>query len=1055
LSVFYHKKPLFIFNFICFCFLMSFNNKFLAFFASFAVICIVVSSLVGTGFVQKLAQAALVQACTASETLEGSACTFTKTSTPKYETKCAAGYTVMDATCSKFTAQPCTAFVQAIAAENGQCKIDLSDPTKPIYLTEINDYDGRQCNGVGTDFKRYNVNQERNSTIGPIICGNNFSALDKAGFRFMPRVITEISNFQSIKTEDVTAACPTGYTELAPNKCSRPAVAQSCNAGGEIFVNNACVPCPAGKYCPVDGVVAKTVTVCANGGTLSGNVCTAPVKYPVTHYTDGCTAEYVKYDQSCAVVQVRTHDTGCSYFYTSENVNVTATIGADGYCTTGGRTDFATTSITRVSDFNCAGPGTYYYNYNVAFDPLVCGNDYTVVGKLGFKWLPTTFTKITALQKIPSISYICPTGWVSYDNSNNCSQAPITQEYKNPVNCPVNTYCPGGNPTPIPCPAGTVSPAMSVAITDCVAIVCTNGTTNYPACNVCPTGYIFQSSVCVPVVVCSNGFVTTNNTCVCPSPKIVVNSTCVTPVVCDPSFTVVNNACVCPSPKVVTNGKCQTPVVVVDKATISGYSYVDSNDNGIFDNGETPISGVTVTLIGTGNDCKTVNQTTTTDANGFYKFSNLIGCTYSVVQTQPTDYNNGKVTIGTIDGFSVGTQTVINRIDNIEIFGGDDSIKNNFGELIKTTPVVCDPSYTVVNNACVCPSPKVVTNGKCQTPVVVIDCVNGYTNVNNTCVCVSPKIVLNANCVPVVVCDSSFTVTNNTCVCASPKVINNGKCETPVVTPNPATVSGYSYVDTNNNGIFDNGETPLANVTITLIGIGDNCKNVNLSTTTDANGFYKFSNLVACKYSVVQTQPTNYNNGKVTVGTINGVTVGTQTVINRIDDIVVNANDSINNNFGETAINPACVNGYTLSANTCVCVSPLVVYNGFCQNQIVYTSTPTGTVVNITNNPVNNNTNTNTVSAPSPVAPTIVYQAPAAVTQLIPAPRFTPLATPVPAPVYYSSPVVTVTETIRSGGLNVFLILGAIISAAAAGLIYSKGKRNKGFNNYNYQNIED
>jgi hypothetical protein len=939
---------------------MSFNNKFLAFFASFAMICVVVSSLVGTGFVQRMAQAALVQVCTASETLEGSSCTFTKTSTPKYETKCAAGYTLMDATCSKFNSQPCTAFVQAIDAGNGQCKIDLSDPTKPIYLTEIIDHDGRQCNGVGTDFKRYNVNQERNSINGPVICGNNFSALDKAGFRFMPRVITEISNLASIKTEDVVAACPAGYTELAPNKCSRPAVAQKCNAGGEIFENNTCIPCPAGKYCPVDGVVAKTVTVCANGGTLTGTSCIAPVKYPVTTYTDGCASEYVKYDQSCAVVQVRTHDKGCSYFYTSENVNVTATIGADGYCTTGGRTDFATTSITRVSDFNCAGPGTYYYNYNVAFDPLVCGNDFITVGKLGFKWLPTTFTKITALQKIPTTTFVCPVGWVSFDSSNNCSQAPITQEFKNPVNCPVNTYCPGGNPSPTPCPAGTVSPAMSTQVTDCVAIVCTNGTTNYPACNVCPTGYVFQGNSCIPVIVCNNGFVYSNSSCACPAPKIVVNSTCVNPVVCDSTFTVVNNACVCPAPKVINNNKCDTPV-------------------------------------------------TPTCNNGYTLQNDVCVC--------------------------VSPRIVVNSTC--------------------VAPVVCDSTFTVTNNSCVCPAPKVVTNSKCETPVVVVDCVNGYTNVNNTCVCVSPKIIVNANCVPVVTCDSTFSVTNNTCVCPSPKVINNNKCETPVVPANPSTITGYSYVDSNNNGIFDNGETPLPNVTVTLIGIGDNCKNVNISTTTDSNGFYKFSNLVACKYSVVQTQPANYNNGKVTVGTINGAIVGTQTVINRIDDITVNANDSINNNFGELVINPACVNGFVLSGNTCVCQSPLVVYNNICQNQIIYTNgTNAGTTINITNNPVN--TNTNTVTAPAPIAPTVVYQAPVVISQPIPAPKFVPLNTP--APVYYTttnSPVVNITETIRSGGINVFLVLGVIISAAAAGLIYTKGKRNRGFNNYNYQNIED
>ena len=59
----------------------------------------------------------------------------------------------------------------------------------------------------------------------------------------------------------------------------------------------------------------------------------------------------------------------------------------------------------------------------------------------------------------------------------------------------------------------------------------------------------------------------------------------------------------------------------LQNASLSGYVYVDANDNGIRE-AEAPISGVTITLTGTTSDGP-VSQTATTDASGFYQFGNL------------------------------------------------------------------------------------------------------------------------------------------------------------------------------------------------------------------------------------------------------------------------------------------------------------------------------------------------------------------------------------------------------------------------------------------------
>jgi uncharacterized repeat protein (TIGR01451 family) len=56
--------------------------------------------------------------------------------------------------------------------------------------------------------------------------------------------------------------------------------------------------------------------------------------------------------------------------------------------------------------------------------------------------------------------------------------------------------------------------------------------------------------------------------------------------------------------------------------------------------------------------------------------------------------------------------------------------------------------------------------------------------------------------------------------------------------PSGITISGYVYADANNNGIFDTGETPIANNPIEL----HNSQGAVIgSTTTDSTGFYQFN----------------------------------------------------------------------------------------------------------------------------------------------------------------------------------------------------------------------
>lgn len=169
-------------------------------------------------------------------------------------------------------------------------------------------------------------------------------------------------------------------------------------------------------------------------------------------------------------------------------------------------------------------------------------------------------------------------------------------------------------------------------------------------------------------------------------------------------------------------------------------------------------------------------------------------------------------------------------------------------------------------------------------------------------------------------------------------------------------ISGYAYLDANNNGIFDGGETPLPGVTITLVGCSAGPDNridtgsvdtsqpavcsgddlpVSFTTTTDANGFYNFPLEKPGRYTVIQqaAQPVvdgvETLKGKTTAGSVDktgsaagandGGTSGTATTVlgeinnalpSSISNILIDDStaQSVNNNFGEVL--PGSISGF-------------------------------------------------------------------------------------------------------------------------------------------------
>jgi hypothetical protein len=133
---------------------------------------------------------------------------------------------------------------------------------------------------------------------------------------------------------------------------------------------------------------------------------------------------------------------------------------------------------------------------------------------------------------------------------------------------------------------------------------------------------------------------------------------------------------------------------------------------------------------------------------------------------------------------------------------------------------------------------------------------------------------------------------------------------TPDTTPIPhaSSLSGFVYFDANLSGVRDAGDSGLAGIVMQLQGTDENGNTVVLTATTDANGFYQFTNLRAGSYSIFRTtDPTgptpaggNYLDGSNTAGSLGGTVQEVDaTHLDAIVNITVGRDQAgVNYNFG-------------------------------------------------------------------------------------------------------------------------------------------------------------
>ncbi|HGO3719693.1 TPA: SdrD B-like domain-containing protein, partial [Staphylococcus aureus] len=300
------------------------------------------------------------------------------------------------------------------------------------------------------------------------------------------------------------------------------------------------------------------------------------------------------------------------------------------------------------------------------------------------------------------------------------------------------------------------------------------------------------------------------------------------------------------------------------KYNLGDYVWEDINKNGIQDQDEKGISGVTVTLKDeNGNVLKTV----TTDADGKYKFTDLDNGNYKVEFTTPEGYTPTSTNTGgndTVDSNGLTTTGVINGADNMTLDSGfyktpkynlgnyvwedtnkdgkqDSSekgisgvtvtLKNENGEVLQTTKTDKDGKYQFTG----------LENG---TYKVEFETPSGYT----------PTQVGSGTDEGI---DSNGTSTTGVIKDKDNDTIDSGFYKPTY------NLGDYVWEDTNKNGVQDKDEKGISGVTVTLKDENDK---VLKTVTTDENGKYQFTDLNNGTYKVEFETPSGYTPTSVTTG---------------------------------------------------------------------------------------------------------------------------------------------------------------------------------------------
>jgi protocatechuate 3,4-dioxygenase beta subunit len=361
-----------------------------------------------------------------------------------------------------------------------------------------------------------------------------------------------------------------------------------------------------------------------------------------------------------------------------------------------------------------------------------------------------------------------------------------------------------------------------------------------------------------------------------------------------------------------TAGAVATFTQIPKPITISGRVFNDPNLSNSQDASELGIAGVSLSLLQwNGTSYVATGKTTTTSALGDYKFDGVLPGTYRVVETQPSGYLSVGSRPGTVNGTTVGVATSSDVISEITLLGGQDSLRNDFAEVIPGS--IAGRVYADPEGDCVFGPQDIPLSGVevqlldaggtvLQTKLtdasgqykfdVLMPGTYGVREVQPAGYYQGAQKVGTAGGVI-----SAPDLTSGILLTAATGAVDYDFCELL-----PASLSGKVFADPEADGVFGANDTPLAGVAIELV----NAQNIVVHTTqTDAQGQYSFTNLAPAMYIVREIQPAGYYQGGQRAGSHGGI----DTVPDLISQITLgSAAKAVNYDFYELI--PGSISGH-------------------------------------------------------------------------------------------------------------------------------------------------
>ncbi|MBP5621951.1 MAG: hypothetical protein J6X44_08050 [Thermoguttaceae bacterium] len=315
--------------------------------------------------------------------------------------------------------------------------------------------------------------------------------------------------------------------------------------------------------------------------------------------------------------------------------------------------------------------------------------------------------------------------------------------------------------------------------------------------------------------------------------------------------------------------------------SIAGNVYEDRNDNGIIDPGEAGIANVTVELYQFDGARYVYLRSVETDANGSYRFDGLdIIKNYAVKEIQPTDYADGKDSIGSLQGLKAN-----DYFYDVEVGWDQHGVDYNFGEL-KLGSIEGNVFEDRNDNGVFDSAEKGIASvriGLYQWNG------SGYEFLRETSTDLDGAYrfddldIARQYAVRELEQPAGYVDGKDHIGSLGGEILNNEEIRSIDVQWDDhgvnydfgelklGSISGFVYHDANDNGNFEINEDPISDVTVKLYRLNGEKYEYVAETRTDSRGFYKFDSLdINQTYAVKEIQPVDWNDGKDSIGTLGG-----------------------------------------------------------------------------------------------------------------------------------------------------------------------------------------